>query len=106
MVHPTPILFNHGDEVATFALQQRLATYTNSTVMVRDGLLASLAPDLVGLWRRGADYVDRILKGANPAEMPVEQPTKFEFVINLKTARGIGLEIPPLLLARADEVIE
>jgi putative ABC transport system substrate-binding protein len=74
--------------------------------MARDGLLWSYAPDPVALWRRAADFVDRILKGANPAEMPVEQPTKFWFVINLKTARAIGLDVPPLLLAQADELIE
>jgi putative tryptophan/tyrosine transport system substrate-binding protein len=106
LVHPTPILARYREEIVAFALQQRLPSFSPSTAMARDGLLAGYAPDIVALWRRAADFVDRILKGANPAEMPVEQPTKFEFVVNLKTARAIGLDVPPLLLARADEVIE
>jgi putative ABC transport system substrate-binding protein len=77
-----------------------------SQAFARDGGLLSYGVDRVEIFRRSASYVDRILRGAKPEDLPVQLPTKYELVINLKTAKVIGLEVPPALLARADEVIE
>ena len=79
---------------------------TAFSTWVRDGILMSYGPDLVEMWRDTASYIDRILRGARPGDLPVQQPTKFLFVINLRTAKAIGVDFSPTLLARADEVIE
>ena len=91
--------------IADFALRSRLPSLGNTTFTQAGGLMAYNA-DPVDSYRRVATYVDRILKGANPADLPVEQPTKFELVINLKTAKQIGLTIPQSMLYRADKVIK
>ena len=89
-----------------FALKSRLPSMYGDRRAVEVGGLMSYGADLVDSYRRVAYFVDRILKGAKPADLPVEQPTKFEFVINLKTAKQIGLTIPPEVLARANKVIK
>jgi putative ABC transport system substrate-binding protein len=93
-------------QVIAFATKERLPTIFPSRFFVEIGGLMSYGADREHLARRAASYVDRILKGAKPADLPVEQPTKFEFVVNLKTARALGLTIPQSLLLRADQVIE
>ena len=90
----------------SFALKSRLPSMYGSGEAVEDGGLMSYGADLAESYRRVAYYVDRILKGAKPADLPVEQPKKFELVINLKTAKQIGVTIPPNVLARADKVIK
>ena len=100
-------LFNsHRTRVAALAVKYRIPTMYEQFEYVRDGGLMFYGPSVPDLFRRAATYVDKILKGAKPADLPVEQPTKFELVINLKTAKQIGLTIPPNVLARADKVIK
>jgi putative tryptophan/tyrosine transport system substrate-binding protein len=103
---PSPMLFTHRQRLAEFAIRHRLPTVVGSREYVEAGGLASFGTDYPDLFRRAATFVDKILKGAKPSDLPVEQPTKFELVINLKTAKALGLTIPPSLLARADEVIQ
>ena len=88
------------------ALRHRLPAIGNSRGQAEAGFLMSYGPNISDMFRISADYVDKILKGAKPADLPVQQPTRFELVINLKTAKALGLTIPPAILARADEVIE
>jgi putative ABC transport system substrate-binding protein len=101
----TPMRAN-GKRIAGFALKSRLPSVYSGREFVDAGGLMSYGADLVDSYRRAAYYVDRILKGAKPADLPVEQPMKFEFVINLKTAKQIGLTIPPEVLARASRLIK
>ena len=96
---------SHRRVLLELATKGRLATVCEQAEWANDGCLASYGPDVVFLYRRSAYFVDKILKGVKPADLPVEQPTKFELVINLKTAKQIGLTIPPNVLARADRVI-
>jgi putative ABC transport system substrate-binding protein len=99
-----PVLMGLKDVVA-LALKNRLPAIFASRELVESGGLVSYGTSFADLYRRQATYVDKILKGAKPADLPVEQPTKFDFIINLKTAKQIGLTIPPNVLARADRVI-
>ena len=102
----TAIFLAERQHVAALAIKHRLPTMSMIKDIVEAGGLMSYSPNWDDLYRRGAIYVDKILKGAKPADLPVEQPTKFELVINLKTAKALGLTIPPSLLQRADQVIE
>jgi putative ABC transport system substrate-binding protein len=105
LVVPSSVLISHPKQVAHFALKSRLPAIYYAAEFAEAGGLLSYAPNFAELSRRAATYVDKILKGAKPADLPVEQPKKFELVINLKTAKQIGLTIPPNVLARADRVI-
>ena len=103
----SPIYAAYRNEVIEFATRARVPLSFDTRGLAREpNALLSYGVDISALFRRAATFVDRILKGAKPGDLPVEQPTKFELVINLKTARMLGLTVPPSLLARADEVIE
>jgi putative ABC transport system substrate-binding protein len=101
-----PLVFSNRVRINALAQEARLATIYGSREYVDSGALMSYGPNWVELFRHAADQVDKILRGTKPADIPVQQPTKFELVLNLKTARALGLELAPTLIARADEVIE
>jgi putative ABC transport system substrate-binding protein len=100
------VLFNYRGQIGGIAIRDRLPAISSVREYAEAGLLLTYGPDLPDLFRRSAVFVDKIFKGAKPADLPVEQPTKFELVVNLKTAKALGLDVPPSVLARADEVIE
>ena len=106
VIMPNPVFVTNLKRIADFAAQSRLPSIFHLREFAEAGGLVSYGVDRSDLFRRAATYVDKILKGANPADLPIEQPTKFELVVNLKTAKALGLGMPPSLLARADEVIE
>jgi ABC-type uncharacterized transport system substrate-binding protein len=100
------VLFNYRSQIGGMALRQGLPAISSASEYAKAGLLLSYGPDLKDLFRRSAVFVDKIFNGAKPADLPIEQPIKYELVINLKTANSLGLSLPPAFLARADEVIE
>ena len=106
LVMAHPLFFIHRTRLADLAARNRLPSMSTQEQWVEAGGLMSYGPNFVDLYRRGATYVDRILKGAKPGDLPIEQPTNLSLVLNLKTAKALGLTIPPSLLARADQVIE
>jgi putative ABC transport system substrate-binding protein len=100
------LTFSYATQVIALAAKHRLPAIYISRSFVTNGGLISYGPDFADLFFRAGGYVDKILKGAKPSDLPVEQPTKFHLAINIKTAKALGLTVPPILLARADEVIE
>lgn len=106
VVFADPLTHSHQDEIVNFTTKNRIAALFAGREFVDIGGLISYGPSYPGMFHRGAYYVDRILKGTKPADLPVEQPTKLELVINLKTAKALGITIPPSILALADDVIE
>ena len=101
-----PLIFSNRARIHTLAMAARLPAIYNSREYVEMGGLMSYGPNFPDMFRRAADMVDKILRGVKPGDLPVEQPTQFDLIINLTTANALGLILPPALLARADEVIE
>src|SRR5512134_809392 len=103
---PNPVLFAQRSQLVSFAEKSRLPSMYGQKEFADAGGLISYGPNTAALWRRAADYVDKILKGAKPGELPVEQPSTFELVVNSKTAKALGVTVPPALLQQADHVIQ
>jgi len=101
-----PLTFDHRERIVAFAADHHLLAVYGQREFIEAGGLMSYATNFVDLMRRAASYVDKVLRGTDPRHLPIEQPTKFDLVINLKAAKALGLTMPPTFLARADEVIE
>jgi len=106
LIGPDPFTIVHIKEITRLVQQARLPAISVYRPFPAEGGLMAYGPDTADIFRRSAGYVDRVLKGANPAELPVQEPDKFEFIVNLKAAKALGIDLPPTLLATADEVIE
>src|SRR5262245_7230747 len=106
IVTPSGLAVAHRDLIVTLAARYKLPTVYYARPFVASGGLVSYGPDIIDQYRRAAGYIDRILKGEKPADLPVQAATKYDLVINMKTAKALGLDVPATLLARADEVIE
>jgi putative ABC transport system substrate-binding protein len=106
IVQPSPFTYRQRDRLVDAAMRHGLATIFAFPPAARDGALIAYGPDYADLYRRAASYADRILRGTKPADLPVEQPAKFELIVNLKTAKALGLTVPPSLIQQADQVIE
>ena len=106
VVIPSPLTFAHRAPIISAAARNNVPVVYGQSIFVRDGGLLSYGPDPVDTFRRAASYVDRVLRGAKPGDLPVQFPTNFEMAVNVKTAKALGLAIPASILLRADEVIE
>ena len=105
-VQTEPLFHTNRSRISALALDEKLPTISGAREYAEAGGLLSYGPNFTDLFRRAGDYVDKILRGANAGDLPVQQPTKFDLIVNLKTAKALGLELPPTLLARTDEIIE
>jgi putative tryptophan/tyrosine transport system substrate-binding protein len=106
IVQPSPFTYTHRDRIIGSAFKNNLGTIFGFPVAAREGSLVAYGPDYLHMYRRAPLYVERVLKGTKPADLPVEQPTRVEFLVNLKTAKALGLEPPLSMLIRADELLE
>jgi putative ABC transport system substrate-binding protein len=106
IVNNDALLLNQGERIARLAVERGIPALAFAALMAKQGFLLSYGPDPFAIFRRSASYVDKILKGARPADLPVEQPTDYQLFINAKTAKALGIALPPTLLSRADEVVE
>lgn len=105
-MHPNPLFEQNAARIAEQAVRRRLPAIYAFRLYVEAGGLMSYSADLIDMFERAAIFIDKILKGARPADLPVEQPTKFDLVVNVKAAKAIGLTIPPSLLSRANDVLQ